>query len=102
MPEPTSIPRVGGPDGITPVGSQRTYMNAIGNNKATTIDGVVYKGHALDQMQGRGILSPSVVKDALINRAFITNGNTSGTYVVTGQNGIHAVINDLGEVITVW
>jgi hypothetical protein len=33
-------------------------MNVIDNNKPATIDGVNYSGHALDQMQGKGILSP--------------------------------------------
>jgi RHS repeat-associated protein len=86
----------------TPVGSQSKYMNAIGNNKPATIDGVNYSGHALDQMQGRGILSPSVVKDAIANPLNIFQGNTSNELLYIGKNGIRVVTNTAGKVITVY
>ena len=105
--EQQTLYKVQGRDGIsyttqTPVGSQSNYMNAIGNNQSATIDGVHYSGHALDQMQGRGILSPSIVKDALMNNVNIISGNSPNTFIVTGQNGIRVIINQFGKVITIY
>jgi RHS repeat-associated protein len=48
----------------TPVGSSRSPMNAAGSNRATRIHGRAYSRHALDRMQGRGIV-PSVVEDTI-------------------------------------
>jgi RHS repeat-associated protein len=86
----------------TPVGSQSDYMNAIGNNQSATIDGINYSGHALDQMQGRGILSPTVVKDAIINSLQILPGNTPNTFMHIGNNGLRVILNSSGKVITVY
>lgn len=70
-----------------------------GTNKPTNINGRDFSGHALDQMQGRGI-PPSVVEDAIQNGSPVP-GNTPGTTKIVGQNGVNVVINNSGRVVTV-
>jgi Domain of unknown function (DUF4258) len=50
---------------------------APGTNKPTTINGIDYSGHALDQMQERGLV-PSVVQNTIENGTiFATLGRDS-------------------------
>lgn len=85
----------------TPVGTRSNYMNSIGNNKASVVNGREFSGHALDQMQGRGILSPSVVEDAIRYPTQVIQGNTPNTAVFIKDN-LRVVINSSGKVITVY
>ena len=71
-----------------------------GTNSPATIGGRAYSGHSLDEMQSSGI-TPSVVEDAIRNNIG-TPGKTPGTTVFDSKvNGIRAVVNDEGKVITV-
>lgn len=72
---------------------------APGTNEPTTIGGRDYTGHGLDQMQGRGV-PPSAVEDAIQNGTS-SPGNTPGTTVHTGSNGVTVVTGGRGQVITV-
>jgi hypothetical protein len=70
---------------------------APGTNEGTTIGGRWYTGHALDQMQGRGLM-PSVIEDT-IKTGTASPGNTAGTTVyMTGQARV--VVNSAGDVVT--
>jgi len=107
-PFPT-IPRFGGGCGSatpndkpasTPIGRNGNPIEvAPGTNQPTVIDGRLYRGHALDRMQGRGI-PPSAVEEA-IQHGRKSPGNTPGTTVHTGDNGVVAVTGLDGQVITV-
>ena len=107
-PVPT-IPLLGGGRGSatpnnkpasTPIGRSGNPIEvAPGTNQPTMIDGRLYSGHALDRMQGRGI-PLSAVEEAIQNGRK-SPGNTPGTTVHTGDNGVIAVAGLDGQVITV-
>jgi hypothetical protein len=83
----------------TPIGRQGSPMDVKpGTNPAQKINGNDYSGHAVDQMQGRGI-TPSVVENAIKN-GVQSSGNTPGTTVHTFDN-INVVTNSANKVITV-
>jgi hypothetical protein len=88
-------------DPSSPIGRRGNPMDvAQGTNSPTTINGVDYSGHALDQMQGRGVM-PSVVEDT-INYGEASPGNRPGTTVYSsGENRVSVVVNSSGRVITV-
>jgi hypothetical protein len=90
-----------GPPPSTPVGRAGSPMNVEpGTNSPTTINGTDYSGHAIDQMQGRGV-TPSAVEDA-IQTGIPTPGNTAGTTVYYSQaNNVWVVVSSDGKVITV-
>lgn len=71
------------------------------SNTPATILGRDYTGHALDQMQGRGIY-PSVVQNT-INNGIPSAGNTPAeTVYYDPVNNISAVVNSQnGTVVTV-
>ena len=84
----------------TPIGRRGNPLEVKpGTNLPSTIGGRNYTGHALDQMQSRGIM-PSAVEDAIKNSLKITPGNTPGTFVRFGD-GLKVIINNSGDVITV-
>ena len=85
----------------TPTGGRGNEVKVPGVNEPTNIDGRDYTGHALDQMQGRGV-PPSAVEEA-INNGVPTPGNTSGTTVHTdSNNGVRVVVDtNSGRVVTV-
>lgn len=88
------------PDPSTPVGRSGNPMKVPGANSPNTIEGTDYSGHALDQMQGRGVPS-SVVQDT-INNGIPSPGNTPGTTVYQSPtNNVAVVVNSSGRVITV-
>ncbi len=70
-------------------------------NSPTTISGRDYTGHALDQMQNRGVM-PSVVENA-VQTGRVTPGNTPGTSVFFDAANQVRVVTDTasGRVITV-
>ena len=68
----TAVGRLGSPIEIQP-----------GTNVPATINGIDYSGHALDKMQGTGLV-PSVGEDALLN-GVQTNGRNGATVFTTGQ-----------------
>jgi hypothetical protein len=79
-------------------GSKRAPI-VIAGNKAAIIGGRFYRGHALDQMQGRGVV-PMVVEDIIRfpTRTFPGRNDTTGF-----QNGNGVVfLNSNGSVVTVW
>jgi hypothetical protein len=83
----------------TPIGRRGNPLNVIsGTNAPATIGGRQFTGHALDQMQSRGIM-PSVVENA-IQQGTKSAGNTVGTTVHSFEN-VKIVTNQAGEVITV-
>jgi RHS repeat-associated protein len=69
-------------------------------NSPATIDGTDYSGHALDQMQNRGI-PPSVVQNTIDNGdSFQGYGNTTGYY--DSVNNVTVITNSqTGRVVTV-
>jgi RHS repeat-associated protein len=84
----------------TPTGQRGSPLDVSpGSNKPTNIGGRDYSGHALDRMQGRGV-PPSAVEDAIQNGAR-TPGNTPGTEVHSGSNGVTVVTGNGGRVVTV-
>jgi hypothetical protein len=84
----------------TPVGRRGNVMNSVAKNSPATIDGTKFTGHALDQMQARGIISPSTVLDVVKNPAQVLPGNTLGTTVFIRDN-LTVVTNTAGDIITV-
>jgi RHS repeat-associated protein len=89
----------GGTHPSTPTGRRGSPMDVPrGTNAPATINGRQYTGHALDQMQSRGIPS-SVVEDAIQN-GIKSPGNTSGTTVNLGPD-VKVVTNSSGGVVTV-
>ncbi len=84
----------------TPTGQRGSPLDVEpGTNEPTTIGDRDYTRHALDRMQGRGV-PPSAVEDAIQNGQSAP-GNTPGTTVHTGQNGVTVVTGAGGQVITV-
>jgi filamentous hemagglutinin len=70
-------------------------------NKASTIGSPSYSGHALDQMQNRG-LTPSVIEDTISPRNYIGPGNRTNTKIYySPENGVRIVTTDQGHVVTV-
>jgi hypothetical protein len=89
-----------------PVGSPRAqYKNSKyqkTTHKGEEIKGRAYSGHALDQMQNRGI-PPSVVEET-INTGQPTKkmrDNNATIHYYDGSNNITVVLNEKGGVITV-
>ncbi len=84
----------------TPVGRSGNVLRVITKNTPTRIDGVKFTGHALDQMQARGILSPRAVLDVIKNPTRTFPGNTPGKTVFIRDN-LKVITNKLGDIITV-
>lgn len=85
----------------TPVGrSGDAPMNVTASNTSTVINDTKFTGHALDQMQSRGVLSPSAVIDTVKNPIHIAPGNTPGTSVFSNDS-LTVVANKSGVIITV-
>lgn len=91
----------GSPPASTPVGRSGNPLGSVQPNRPTTIEGRPFSGHAIDQMQGRGI-PPSVVENTIqYGQPF--PGNRPGT---TGfydpVNNVRVITNSTtGNVITV-
>ena len=95
----------GGGDGAkspsTPTGISGSPMDVPrGTNTPTTINGVDYSGHAMDQMQGRGV-PPSAVQNTIENGVnYPTREGTTGYY--DPVNNLRVVTNSkTGLVVTV-
>ena len=84
----------------TPVGRPGSILNVATKNKPEIINGVKFTGHALDRMQERGILSPSVVLDIVKNPVQTYPGNRPDTYVYIRDN-LKVVANGAGDILTV-
>lgn len=71
-----------------------------GTNVPTTINGVDYSAHAIDQMQGRGI-PPSVVQNTIqYGAVYPTKAGTMGYY--DSINNVRVITNSTsGRVVTV-
>jgi RHS repeat-associated protein len=82
-----------------PVGRIGSPLMDVSGNAAEVINGRTFTGHALDQMQSRGLF-PTVVEDVIQNGASAA-GREAGTF--THQlNGVRAVTNEAGDVITTY
>lgn len=81
-------------------GRDRELKIEPGTNPSAVIEGRTYSGHALDQMQGRG-LSPSTVEQA-IKDGVKSPGYYGRTLHYDRQNSITIVTEPTGEVVTVW
>ena len=82
----------------TPVGRRGSPLTVPrGTNTPANIGGTQYSGHALDQMQGRG-LTPSVVEDTLA-RGAPSSGYDGATVYTTEQARV--VVNPDGSIKTV-
>ena len=83
----------------TPIGRRGDHLIIPPKTNApTNIGGRQFSGHALDQMQSRGIM-PTVVENAIINGTK-TVGNKPGTFQYLYE-GVQAITNEAGGVITV-
>lgn len=84
-----------------PVGRGGSPMNvAPGTNAPAAIEGVNYSGHALDQMQGRGVV-PSAVKSTIENGTIFPTGRGTTGYYDAATN-LRAIVNSTnGRVVTV-
>lgn len=85
----------------TPVGRSGLSgeLNVVSRNTPTTIGGRQYTGHALDRMQGRGLV-PSVVEDAIAHGQRVpSRGGTSIFY--DADNNISVILSSDGRVVTV-
>lgn len=90
----------GDKDASTPTGQRGSPMDVPkGTNEPATIGGRDYGGHALDQMQGRGV-TPTPVEDAVQNGSQ-TPGNKPGRTVHTSRDGRLTVVTEGGKVVTV-
>ena len=82
-----------------PVGRLGSPMKVPGpQNVPTVINGRQYTGHALDQMQGRG-LTPSVIEDTLA-RGAQSQGRGGATIFTTDQTRV--IVNPNGSIKTVY
>lgn len=91
----------GGSGATSPVGVSGSPMTVPrGTNAPTTINGIDYSGHAIDQMQGRGV-PPSVVQNTIENgQPFPTRMGTAGYY--DPVNNVRVITNsNTGRVVTV-
>lgn len=71
---------------------------APGTNSPAVISGQSYSGHALDQMQGRGIV-PSAIEDAIgYGASAPSRGGTTVFY--SSANDLSVVVNSEGRVVT--
>ncbi|MEU9808961.1 hypothetical protein [Mycobacterium sp. NPDC050853] len=71
-----------------------------GTNPPATINGRYFTGHALDQMQARGI--PPTVVDSIVSTVKPVAGNKPGTLLyIDPVNKIWVVTNTKGDVVTV-
>jgi hypothetical protein len=69
-------------------------------NVVTSINGRIYRGHALDQMQNRGI-PPSVVEQTIEKGKMVKTNKDFGTVEYFDEvNGVKVVLNDREEVVT--
>lgn len=85
----------------SPVGVSGSPMTVPrGTNVPTTISGVDYSAHAIDQMQGRGI-PPTAVKNTIQNGVVYPTGEgTTGYY--DSVNNVRVITNSTtGRVVTV-
>ncbi len=85
-----------------PVGRRNANMSVQpGTNASTEIYGRYYTGHSIDRMQQRGLV-PSVVENTIKTGA-TTPGNIPGTTRFSDPvNGVNAVTNNHGGVITTY
>jgi RHS repeat-associated protein len=86
----------------TPTGSKGNVLYVKpGTNVAKTINGRNFSGHALDNMQGQGIM-PSVVENTIKNYKGIA-GKYQGTTVYYNSNNNITVVTDSksGNIVTV-
>jgi RHS repeat-associated protein len=81
----------------TPVGRLGAPLGSVARNTPTTINGRVYTGHALDQMQARGLV-PSVIEDTIAQGAR-SAGRDGATIFTTNQARV--IVNPNGSVKTV-
>ncbi|WP_176358144.1 DUF4258 domain-containing protein [Mycobacterium persicum] len=92
-------PHAPSPDPSTPTGQRGGPMDVRpGTNAPATIDGTSFSGHALDQMQGRGI-PVSVVQNALQN-GLRSPSRGGKTVFYDPDNHISAVQAADGTIIT--
>lgn len=72
-----------------------------GTNSPSTISGISYSGHALDEMQSDGIV-PSAVQNAIQNGTQVTGKNPGTVAYYDATNNITVVTSSSsGKVITV-
>ena len=87
IPASTPVSRLGSPMTVQP-----------GANSPAAINGIDYTGHALDQMQSRG-LTPTVIEDTL-SRGVQTPGYDAATIYTTDQGRV--IVNPNGSIKTVY
>ena len=87
-------------DASAPIGRRGNPIDvAPGTNSPATIGGRQYTGHALDRMQGRGIM-PRSVDDVIANSPAVPGADGSFIHY-SSTNNISVVLNADGSVRTV-
>lgn len=82
------------------VGSRSNYINMLLNNEAVTIGGRPYSGHAIDQMQGRGIY-PIIVENTIkVGQVIMQNNGRIQYYDPINEVGV--ILEESGEVVTTY
>jgi hypothetical protein len=87
-------------DPSTPTGQRGSPINVPGVNPPTKIGGRDYTGHAVDQMQGRGV-PPSVVEDAIQNGEKSPDPIPGRTRNYSPENNVTVITDSDGTVVTV-
>jgi len=67
-------------------------------NPATTINGRQYTGHAIDQMQNRGIF-PSAVENTIKNGLNFTGKQQDTQLYYVAANNISVIVNKINEIV---
>ena len=84
----------------SPIGYSGAEMKVVmGTNSPKIISNIYYTGHALDQMQGRGI-TPTVVENTISVGKKITN--TTKVLYYDSVNNISVITNSNGSIITAY
>ncbi|MGZ4954575.1 MAG: DUF4258 domain-containing protein [Methylobacter sp.] len=85
----------------TPTGQKGAPMDVPrGTNSGTTIGDTDYGGHAIDQMQGRGV-PPSAVEDAIQNGEQSPDPIPGRTRYYSPENNITVITEGDGTVVTI-
>jgi hypothetical protein len=99
--EAPTNPSRGVPDPSTPVGRRGSPLGSVQGNAPTTIGGRQFSGHAIDQMQARGV-PPSVVENTIQHGVQGPGSNPTTIVHYDPVNNVSvAVDRSTGRVVTV-
>ena len=85
---------LGSPDKFSPIPQQHV------RNSPTSINGRNYTGHAVDQMENRGI-PHSAVENTILFGTKSSSRQNSNSIFYEDTNNIKVILNERGDVVTV-